>query len=362
MTATNLGKVAITPRGAYNSAAAYAFLDAVTYGGSSYLALKSITGVTPANDGVNYQLLASQGADGAAGTNGGNGANGNTILSTTGAPSSSTGNNGDYAVDPAAQLIYGPKSGGAWPAGVNYKGDTGATGAGGMTNPMTTAGDMIVGGAAGAPTRVAISTNGYVWTITGGVAGWAPAASGASPYIIDSYSGTPPPIGAGATNAIVIGAGASGTAGFTDTIAVGRFSRATANNSIAIGFGAIINGGVSDSSNSVAMGPSAYVDGVIRGTAIGSSAYVSHDNAVALGNASQTQQNNSVSVGTPAATKTITCVKAGTAPTDAATVGQLCGTDITGTPTRLGQLAVSGGLGYMAVGTTSSADWKQVTN
>ena len=37
-------------------------------------------------------------------------------------------------------------------------------------------------------------------------------------------------------------------------------------------------------------------------------------------------------------------------------------TAITGTPSYTGQIAVVAGVGYMAVGTSSSADWKQVTN
>ena len=37
-------------------------------------------------------------------------------------------------------------------------------------------------------------------------------------------------------------------------------------------------------------------------------------------------------------------------------------TAITGTPSYIGQIAVVGGVCYMAVGTSSSADWKQVTN
>ena len=48
-----------------------------------------------------------------------------------------------------------------------------ASPAAGMTNPMTTAGDMIVGGASGAPGRVAAGTNGYVWTMVAGSPAWA---------------------------------------------------------------------------------------------------------------------------------------------------------------------------------------------
>ena len=37
-------------------------------------------------------------------------------------------------------------------------------------------------------------------------------------------------------------------------------------------------------------------------------------------------------------------------------------TAITETPSYTGQLAVVAGVGYMAVGTSSSADWKQITS
>lgn len=43
----------------------------------------------------------------------------------------------------------------------------GSGGGGGMTNPMTTPGDIIVGGTAGAPTRLAAGTAGYVLTSNG---------------------------------------------------------------------------------------------------------------------------------------------------------------------------------------------------
>lgn len=51
-------------------------------------------------------------------------------------------------------------------------------GGGGMTNPMTAAGDLIVGGSGGTPTRVGIGTNGFVWTVVSGTPAWAAAASG----------------------------------------------------------------------------------------------------------------------------------------------------------------------------------------
>ncbi len=48
-----------------------------------------------------------------------------------------------------------------------------------LTNPMTAAGDLITGGAGGAPARLALGTAGQVLTVSGGVATWAtPSASG----------------------------------------------------------------------------------------------------------------------------------------------------------------------------------------
>ena len=49
-----------------------------------------------------------------------------------------------------------------------------------MANPMTTAGDLIRGGTAGAPTRVAVGTTGQVLTVAAGVPGWADPAGGVS--------------------------------------------------------------------------------------------------------------------------------------------------------------------------------------
>jgi hypothetical protein len=50
--------------------------------------------------------------------------------------------------------------------------------ASGMTNPMTTSGDIIYGGASGTPTRLAAGTNGHVLTLASGVPAWAAASGG----------------------------------------------------------------------------------------------------------------------------------------------------------------------------------------
>ena len=53
-----LGKVGLRNRGSYQSSASYTRMDFVLYNGSTYVALKDISGVTPANDGTNWQFLA----------------------------------------------------------------------------------------------------------------------------------------------------------------------------------------------------------------------------------------------------------------------------------------------------------------
>lgn len=66
-----------------------------------------------------------QGAPGSAGVAG------KTVLTTAGAPDAGTGTDGDFAYDPAAMTMYGPKAAGAWPAGVILKGSAGSAGAAG---------------------------------------------------------------------------------------------------------------------------------------------------------------------------------------------------------------------------------------
>ena len=62
----NLGKVAITPRGAYSSTAQYTPLDILSYNGSSYLVLQNCMGITPPN-ATYYMVVASKGDTGSAG-------------------------------------------------------------------------------------------------------------------------------------------------------------------------------------------------------------------------------------------------------------------------------------------------------
>lgn len=55
-----------------------------------------------------------------------------------------------------------------------------------MTNPMTTDGDMIVGGTSGDPDRLPIGTNGQVLTVVGGAPEWASGGGGGAVTIVAS--------------------------------------------------------------------------------------------------------------------------------------------------------------------------------
>ena len=65
------------------------------------------------------------GATGASGTNGTNGLDGKTIISGTASPSTE-GVDGDFYIDTDDNLIYGPKTGGAWGSGTSLVGPAGA--------------------------------------------------------------------------------------------------------------------------------------------------------------------------------------------------------------------------------------------
>ena len=76
------------------------------------------------------------GPQGPRGLPGFDGTNGKTLLNGSGAPPDTLGSNGDFYLDTTSDVLYGPKTGGAWPAtGVSLVGPKGATGATGATGP-----------------------------------------------------------------------------------------------------------------------------------------------------------------------------------------------------------------------------------
>lgn len=62
----NLGKVSVTPRGAYTAGTTYERLDVVTYQGGSWMALQSSTNIAPAS-GAYWMQIAAKGNDGSIG-------------------------------------------------------------------------------------------------------------------------------------------------------------------------------------------------------------------------------------------------------------------------------------------------------
>lgn len=69
-TATILGKVSVTPKGAWNGANSYNFLDIVSNAGSSYLAVQPVAAGTPIDDTSYWLQIAAKGEQGEEGTAG----------------------------------------------------------------------------------------------------------------------------------------------------------------------------------------------------------------------------------------------------------------------------------------------------
>ena len=92
------------------------------------------------------------GPTGATGPQGSAGTNGNTVLNGNLAPSNGQGVDGDFYINTAANLIYGPKANGIWPSGVSLvgsQGPVGPAGATGATGPQGPAGVLSNGSSAG---------------------------------------------------------------------------------------------------------------------------------------------------------------------------------------------------------------------
>ncbi len=97
-------------------------------------------------------LTGATGAAGAQGATGAAGADGKTVGNGTTDPASSTGVDGDFYINTASNMLFGPKASGVWPTGVSLVGPTGATGAQGIqgvTGATGAQGDQGITGAAG---------------------------------------------------------------------------------------------------------------------------------------------------------------------------------------------------------------------
>jgi Collagen triple helix repeat (20 copies) len=87
----------------------------------------------PGQDGAN-------GENGEDGVDGANGVTGKSVLNGSGPPSNGLGTNGDFYIDTANNLLYGPKASNVWPpTGTSMKGEDGADG-----SPWTVGGTLPV--------------------------------------------------------------------------------------------------------------------------------------------------------------------------------------------------------------------------
>ena len=141
----------IVPKGAYNGDTIYIAGDSVSYSGKSYVAIQPTQGNLP-TDTSYWQLLCDSGSGSS------------TFLELTDTPSAYT-----------SQALKGVRVNSGEDALEFYD-----ISAGGMENPMTTAGDIIYGGADGTPTRLAKGTASQVLKMNSGATApeWADESGG----------------------------------------------------------------------------------------------------------------------------------------------------------------------------------------
>ena len=160
MANTVLGKVSCVPRGDYSASATYTVLDIAGYQGGSYMALKTVTGVTPSNDGVNWMQLSGPGLPGEQGEQGEPGAAAGfgqataTVDESTGTPSVDVTTSGPDTAKVFNFAFSGLKGETGAKGDTGDKGDTGATGPQGVSvtdAEIDESGHLIITLSAGEP-------------------------------------------------------------------------------------------------------------------------------------------------------------------------------------------------------------------
>lgn len=157
---TVLGKVSCVPRGDYSASATYTVLDIAGYQGGSYMALKTVTGVTPSNDGINWMQLSGPGLPGEQGEQGEPGAAAGfgqataTVDESTGTPSVDVTTSGPDTAKVFNFAFSGLKGETGAKGDKGDKGDTGATGPQGVSvidAEINEAGHLVITLSAGEP-------------------------------------------------------------------------------------------------------------------------------------------------------------------------------------------------------------------
>jgi len=173
-----------------------------------------------------------------------------------------------------------------------------------MVNPMTTAGDVIYGGASGVPTRLAVGTNGYVLTLAAGVPTWAASVAAGKLIVEDSgYGLDNSSVGRGTvgSNAVSLEYSVSGsTYGAT-----GSNSHAEGGTTTASGAGSHAEGSTTIASNNsshaegnttISSGASSHAEGT-QTTASGDRAHSEGVNNTASGNNSHAEGSENTASG-----------------------------------------------------------------
>jgi Collagen triple helix repeat (20 copies) len=175
------------------------------------------------------------GATGASGQAGPAGADGNTVLNGTGAPDSGVGRDGDFYIDTAADMLYGPKASGTWPStGTSLVGPAGAAGSAGAQGPAGPAGasgSTVLNGAGAPGTGVGNDGDFYIDTSAGVLYG--PKAGGSWPDPGVSLVG---PAGATGPAGPAGPAGPQGPAG-ASTAGPAGLDTTVVTNSVSVAFG-----------------------------------------------------------------------------------------------------------------------------
>lgn len=268
-----------------------------------------------------------------------------------------------------------------------------------LVNPMTGVGDTIIGGAGGAPTRVAAGTNGQVWTMVGGSPAWSTAISG-NPYFVAASTSTTYPVTSGTTS-IGIGPNATAAANYsmavsfdaanavniqsaaTQTIAIGRNITVDQSSSIVLGSGLTTMGtnsynisigfnnniGNSSTGGVVIVGHNSKA--ISQGTAIGGSSTANAQGAVAIGNASVASNTQNIAIGYNAnnsgsgsivigpsltvAVNNAVVIGANTAASNGGATVVGTGSSSASGSVAIGNVAVSSGLADVSIGNATTA-------
>lgn len=210
----------------------------------------------------------------------------------------------------------------AWvhaPTALDFPGPTGPQGPPGTSapNPLTSVGDMIVGGTSGTQTRLPIGTNGYELFVVSGTPAWQPSLVTLDATHSGTYIGTQAGLtntGAGSTF-VGYQAGQNATSGWNNTFigyqagnacttgtqntAVGYTAAGyfvTGSNNTALGYEAGVIG--SDYSGTTGIGSGAQVNGT-DGTSVGYGA-TAGNSAVAIGYSANAQDQYAVVIGASA--------------------------------------------------------------